>query len=888
MGQVHNFGPYNLIALPPDHRLSEYRIERVLGSGGFGITYSAIDEHLDLRVALKEYMPRHLAIRNADHSVTVATVEDEPEFQWGLDRFLEEARALARFDHPNIVKVKRFLEAIGTGYIVMEFVDGEPLSEMLKRKPTLTETEIRKHVLPLTAGLAKIHAEGLLHRDIKPSNIMVRADGVPALIDFGSARLAMGAKSQSLTAVITPGYAPLEQYSSSQGGQRSTTDIYALGAVLYRCVTGATPQDATDRALEDRLTPVAEAAGGVYSHGLLTAIDAALVMRVDGRPRDVVAFLKLVPGRNNKQTIADALGTAIAAHGRGEYELALREFRRLAELEVPNAQFRLGEMYYYGQGVTEEHAQAYHWFARAAEQGDVQAQKRLAAYYLASEDYVEAVKWLIRVAEQGRADVQFKLAEMYARGEGVPKDNAQAIKWYTRVAKQGDPEAHFRLGQMYATGMDVLDHVLHGEGMPKEHEKAVKWLSRAAEQGHAGAQDRLGLMYEIGIGVPEDYALAEQWYRRAAEQGFADAQYHLGSMYNSGMDVRQDHAQAIHWYTRAAEQRHVGAQYSLGLMYEDGWGVPHDQDQASYWYTRAAEQGDAHAQFKLGVIYEDVNNTEAIRYYTASAEQGHSDAQSRLGVIYRYGLYSLDGLTRDISRAKDWFELAAEQGDTDAQFELGLMYCGKGNSDYYGEGLTDLEFSLDDNVAVRWFTLAAKKGHPRAQFKLSQMYFDGNGVPRDSSQALDWLTHAADNGHVPAQLELARRYHSGQDVPNDHAQAVLWYTHAAERGNAHAQLNLSRMYSNGDGFPADMVKAYAWASLANAKGNASTERAVTLRDEIAAKLSQVQLAASQELSTELEARILEVQVRDVQSRLARFEVSVDRSRPVASQSTDSA
>ena len=166
----------NLIALPPGRRLGEYRIERCLGSGGFGITYSAVDEHLDRRVAIKEYLPKSLATRDANDRVTVATAEDEDDFRWGLDRFLDEARALARFDHPNIVGVKRFLEAYGTGYIVMEHVDGEPLSEMLKRKPTLTEPEIREHVLPLTGGLAVIHAKDMLHRDIKPKNIMVRSN----------------------------------------------------------------------------------------------------------------------------------------------------------------------------------------------------------------------------------------------------------------------------------------------------------------------------------------------------------------------------------------------------------------------------------------------------------------------------------------------------------------------------------------------------------------------------------------------------------------------------------------------------------------------------------------------------------------------------------------
>ena len=267
-------------------------------------------------MAIKEFLPSGLAMRNANDRVTVATAEDEADFRWGLERFLDEARSLARFDHPNIVSVKRFLEAHGTGYIVMEFVDGEPLSEMLKRKPTLTEAEICEHVLPLTGGLAKVHSDGLLHRDIKPGNIVVRANGVPVLIDFGSARRAVSAKSRSLTAVITPGYAPLEQYSSSMGDQRPTTDIYALGAVLYRCVTGKTPWDATERALEDRLTPVVEAGDGAYSAGLLTAIDAALAMRADERPRDIAVFRQLMSGGDNRREWPEDAGARSSGTGR--------------------------------------------------------------------------------------------------------------------------------------------------------------------------------------------------------------------------------------------------------------------------------------------------------------------------------------------------------------------------------------------------------------------------------------------------------------------------------------------------------------------------------------------------------------------------------------------
>ena len=152
------------------------------------------------------------------------------------------------------------------------------------------EAEIRKLVLPLTNGLADIHEAGLLHRDIKPSNIIIKNDSTPVLIDFGSARQAVGMKSRSVTSVVTPGYAPLEQYAT-KSRQGPPTDIYALGAVLYRCVTGKTPDDATDRAIEDVLTAAAQASVGDYSRSMLAAIDAAMALRMKDRPNGIAQLL---------------------------------------------------------------------------------------------------------------------------------------------------------------------------------------------------------------------------------------------------------------------------------------------------------------------------------------------------------------------------------------------------------------------------------------------------------------------------------------------------------------------------------------------------------------------------------------------------------------------
>ena len=286
-----------LNALPRGYRLREYELVRVLGLGGFGMTYLGFDHNLDKAVAIKEYLPSDIATRIADRSVSLQASDFRGDFQWGLERFLDEARTLARFDHRHIIKVYRFFEAHGTAYIVMEYAEGETLSAYLTSKGTLSEAELKGILYPLLDALEVIHRADFLHRDIKPGNIVLRdADGSPVLLDFGSARQAIGAKSRSVTSIVTPGYAPIEQYSS-RGRQGAWTDIYALGGVCYRALTGQVPDDATDRLRDDPLVPVSQRCAGRVSGAFLSAIDGALSVDEEDRPQSVGAWREVMEGK---------------------------------------------------------------------------------------------------------------------------------------------------------------------------------------------------------------------------------------------------------------------------------------------------------------------------------------------------------------------------------------------------------------------------------------------------------------------------------------------------------------------------------------------------------------------------------------------------------------
>jgi serine/threonine protein kinase len=282
-------------ALPAGSKLHWYSIDRVLGQGGFGITYLARDHNLEQAVALKEYLPSEIVVRAEDGSLQPRSPADAEHYKWGLDRFLSEARTLARFVHPNICQVVSVFEANHTAYMVMRYEQGESLRAILKQGKPPSEEQLLAIALPILDGLGKIHAAGFIHRDIQPSNIYIREDGSPVLLDFGAARKTLDGP-RTLTILVAPGYAPIEQYYSSSAEQGPWTDIYGMGATLYRAVAGVAPIDAIERSrgmlgsTKDMLVPAKVVGQGRYTDSFLTAIDHALMFSERHRPQTAAAF----------------------------------------------------------------------------------------------------------------------------------------------------------------------------------------------------------------------------------------------------------------------------------------------------------------------------------------------------------------------------------------------------------------------------------------------------------------------------------------------------------------------------------------------------------------------------------------------------------------------
>lgn len=313
-------------ALPVGYQLGEYTIKSVLGQGGFGITYLAQDTHLGSLVAIKEYFPEAYAERGENSAIYPrpdGDISDAEIYSWGLNEFLKEAQALAKFKHNYIVRVLRYLEANGTAYMSMEYEEGESLTSYLKKHGGfLSEPDLLRVFLPILTGLHAVHDAGLLHLDIKPDNIYLRRSGQPMLIDFGSARQRQRhGKSETGRIALTRGYSALEQYPGNGGVMGPGTDVYSVGATLYRCVTGRDPLDSLERQKTigmgkiDPMTPATKFDRPLFAPHIRQCVDLALRLQPADRPASALALQNGLMGKEAKEEKSTPM--SVLGHGSG-------------------------------------------------------------------------------------------------------------------------------------------------------------------------------------------------------------------------------------------------------------------------------------------------------------------------------------------------------------------------------------------------------------------------------------------------------------------------------------------------------------------------------------------------------------------------------------------
>lgn len=602
-------------ALEAGQELHWYKIKGILGQGGFGITYLAEDTNLQHDVAIKEYLPIDLSVRTKDGAIHPYSHEHQVKYYWGLERFLEEARTLGQFRHPNIVSVRNVFEANNTAYMIMDYELGETFQELLIRRKRINEEDIKRFLFPIAHGLKLVHAAGFIHRDIKPANIFIRADSEPVILDFGSARQSLDSQKETLASVFSRGYAPIEQYFSHKPGHSHEegpwTDVYSLAATAYRAMTGIAPIDAIDRRSSlaklkrDTFVTSVEICGNEYSHTFLKAIDAGLRFSYKDRPQSLPEWLSYF------DRPADFEATFIPTLTRFEGDSILP----LPDLEAEPEK---------KEDITEPAAQK-------DSDGDIFTHLEEttnmifeAAFFKETEipfniDQVKAS------AASGEALAQARLAYLYGKGERIDKDLNLSIKWYKEAAGQGHVNSQFNLGLIYVTG----------RGVKKDYAEGLKWLKLAAKQGDMAAQSAVARMFALGKGTKANAKSAIQWYSEAAENGDSESQFKLAQYYYKGDNIEQDYVKAFEWYNRAAIQGHAKAQFKLAYLYGKGLGVKRDDNKSIIWFHKAAENGHDGAQYNLGVIYSKGRGVEkdiqtASKWYGLAAAQGNKNARSAL------------------------------------------------------------------------------------------------------------------------------------------------------------------------------------------------------------------------------------------------------------------
>ena len=580
-----------------------YELGTVIGQGGFGITYSAWDQVLDIPVAIKEYYPDCYCQRDTSETDAISTRPDcGGYYHLGLRTFIREARILAMLQNiPTVVKVYDCFEKNNTAYIVMEFVRGETLQHYCQKHHP-KEKELLKMLRNTIDDLILVHKAGVLHRDISPSNLLVQENGTVKLIDFGAA--ANLAKAEEKNASLNRSFAAPEQYDAN-GEQGFWTDVYGLSATLYTLFTGEMIPDAPSRLEKDRLKKPRRA-GAKISRRLSSAILRGL--RIDPRKRiqsmeefraelyhlplplqtrrqkaifalKITLALFLVEGilegivycRDNH--VPQQLGMTVTAilqqDAQVGYELATNyKFGILGEKKVPKD---LDVAIYCSQWALE----------RGAVHAEVDYSCELEYGDSFEQNIPQAIAYYQMIVDEGNPVALNNLAVYYLEGEYLEKNVPLAMEYLQKAADAGEPRAMTNLGNIYRQGIVVEMDV----------GKALSWYQAAAEQDDPLGLLWLGICYGDGLGIQQDYTQFLKYAHRAAALGCGEAMFCLGECYRCGDFGYTDYKEAMNWYKAAMEANSGGGYYGAAILYRDGLGVAADPEKASSYMVWALVLG---------------------------------------------------------------------------------------------------------------------------------------------------------------------------------------------------------------------------------------------------------------------------------------------------------
>lgn len=602
--------------LPIGYRLQEYQIERVLGQGGFGITYLATDVNLDKQIVIKEFFPKEFSSRESNiYSVLSHKGEEYEVYKYLLKKFLSEAKILASLTHPNIITVTRFFEENSTAYFIMDYVKGESLKSYIARNGSLTQSNIEKVIIPILEGLKSVHEQNFLHRDIAPDNIYLTIDGIPMLIDFGSAKDIIGNESKSLATIVKAGYSAPEQYVSSSIHTKST-DIYGIGAVIVSMISGETPPEATRRQLElynneiDPLETLLNKYKNSYRQVFLEAILKSMSIKDKDRFQEVEEFQEaLLMINSTKSQLVD------------NRDIKKEKKKNKLLFGLPIIFISIIGIYYIYTNKQLKEVRSQEFIKpniiknsdmstelNITNSIDINSSNNSNAKKILKMDnkiiqdinkitvikYIENIELVDRKADNNISEVNlslsyFKLGEKYYKGKDTEQNKLKAVKLYEKSCDLNNSLACKNLGYIY----------LKGETKEKNINKAIAKYSKACILNNGLSCTNLGFIYDSGNKVKKDKVKAIKFYQKGCDLNNSGSCANLGYIYDEGDGIVKNDFIAVKLYKKSCILKDAQGCFNLAKMYSIGEGVLKSKDKAIGLYRRACKLNHKKACLKL-------------------------------------------------------------------------------------------------------------------------------------------------------------------------------------------------------------------------------------------------------------------------------------------------
>lgn len=829
-----------------------YLIIEKIQQGGFGIVYKAEQQNnLCSTVAIKEFYMSDFCERK-DTSIIHVTSSNKDKYEDLKTRFKSEAEKIYKLSNPNIVRVFDFFEENNTVYIVMEYLEGGSLDEKIQQNGILPINIALECIKKIGNALAYMHKHNIVHLDIKPSNIMFGKDDETKLIDFGITKQYshFNSDTQLKSTLIgyTNGFAPIEQYDNSKKKFLPCSDVYALAATFYYCVTGVVPPKSISRSLDDKILEKPSNYNSQINKKTDAVIKRAMELRPADRYQTIDEFLyelskaigikqnekryKLttkeqpIQGNAEKQTLVvdEFPNTNRSDNFTKEKRRSFPQKNTIVILAsiLLLAMFVLVALtspvipyYYYKQGEkhlrNEQYDKATDYFQKAIDKNYPKAMVALGDMYRdgwgVEQDYKQAKKLYVNATDKDYAKAMVRLGNMYRDSLGVEGNYKIAAEWYTKATAKNDPDAMINMGSMY---LDSLRWTYN-------EKLALEWLQKATNLGYVRGYVCMGEFFQ----KKNEYLKALEWYSKADSLDYPQATYLIGTLYlDDSTGIKKDYHETIEWYTKAANNHFIPAEFGIAQLYLDSAALGKDYEKAKPLLLKMAEQTLSSTRLwtvREAKAFKFGEQSDIVNKLSEHAINAILDARYEMGKLYYKGL----GIEKDTLQAEKWFANAMEadiQGKQSGR--LGTFYYQEKNyskaMEYYQKALTLKNgkaavgignmyksgngVKKDYKIAVQYYNKGVEFNVPNAYHNMGIMYYYGNGVQQDYRKAMEYCLKASQIGCCGGENNLIGiMYRNGYGVRKSNEEAAKWYMKASKKGDYSGMNNLALLYQHGEG-----------------------------------------------------------------------------------------